>query len=221
MMKLSLHKEAMMKRLGTLLFILLMLPMMLTHAQDSPTPLPLAVEYQNKLYLMTTMPKSGDDLPGGLTFISDQLSDYYGASWSPDGSKLAFGSNSIWDGKQTYQVAAGLVYLPGSWTADGQLLFGHFEQQSEVIDYVAQIYSAAPKADAEQQLVVDKLPLKRGCGIGAELPMENRLWHEVGIGNVRPMWALTPYGLIYPANCDRDESLYRPSTGENFSFANG
>jgi hypothetical protein len=86
---------------------------------------------------------------------------------------------------------------------------------------VAQIYSAAPKADAQPQLVVDKLPLKLGCGIGAELPMENRLWHEVGIGNVRPMWALTPYGLIYPANCDRDESLYRPSTGENFSFANG
>src|ERR1043165_6092301 len=190
-----------MKRLGMLLFALLLMLPMVIQAQDSPLPFPLAVEYQNKLYVMTSVPKSADDLPAALTFISDHVSDYYGASWSPDGTKLAFGNNSIWDGKQTFQVAAGLSYLPGSWTADGQLLFAHFEQQSEVIDYLGQIYSAAPTADAQPQLIVNKLPIKLGCGLGAELPMENRLLHEVGLGNTRPLWALTPYGLIYPANC--------------------
>ncbi|MBI1276692.1 MAG: hypothetical protein GC179_01055 [Anaerolineaceae bacterium] len=213
-----------MKRFGMLLFILLMLPVTLIQAQESPLPLPLAVEYQDKLYLMTSVPRSAEDIPAALTLIGDQTDQYYGAEWSPDGTKLLYGSKNVWDGSQTIQLSVGIPSgVPKSWTHDGQVLVVKFldHDPASAIDYTVQVYTIAPEPTAKPKLIIDKMPVQEGCGIGTELPMENRLWHEVGIGNLRPLWVLTDYGLVYPAQCDGAISLYRPATGENFMLANG
>src|SRR5947208_2250730 len=115
-----------MKRLGMLLFMLLMLPMMGIQAQESPLPFPLAVEYQGKQYVMKTLPHSVDDLPSSLTFIGDVSPDlYYGASWSPDGTKLIYGGKYVWDGSQSSELPVSNLQsgAPISWTQDGQMLY--------------------------------------------------------------------------------------------------
>src|SRR3954471_1675166 len=116
-----------MKRFGMfLLTLLLTLPVMVSQAQDSSLPFPLAVEYQGKQYVLKTVPHSVDDLPSSLTLIGDISPNlYYGAAWSSDGTKLVYGGKYVWDGSQTSELPVNNLQsgMPISWTYDGQMLY--------------------------------------------------------------------------------------------------
>src|SRR5688572_5834947 len=118
-----------------ILLLILLLPVLILQAQEPP--LPLAVEYQEGLYILNGIPADVNELPQALLLISGRPGENYHAVWSPDGTKLAFIINAddepnsgqstlmVWDGGSELisLVEDARLEITINWTRDGRILY--------------------------------------------------------------------------------------------------
>lgn len=230
----------MIKSLKIILLLLCLLFPLTAQAQSGADLFPMAVKHQDGLYVLNAMPGSADSAAviAAATFLNNTPTYNYDAVWSPDGTKLAYTVSAgegafsaektimVWDGTQSIEIVTARLNtgFPVSWTRDGLLVYMVMTDNtaSDAFGLLTQVYTVAPVAGAQPDLVIDGLPFGVGCGGGSSVPMHWLTWEDSDFGGSRAILALTDYGLVYSAQCvGAKTSLYRPFSGETASLANG
>ncbi|MCU0514095.1 MAG: hypothetical protein MUE40_16185, partial [Anaerolineae bacterium] len=207
-----------------LLCVLLLPPVAL--AQPAPTIFPLAVVYEEALYVLAAPPTTPAAIPTEGVLLSDTPTYHYQAVWSPDGRWLAYTVSAdgdsaspqktlrVWDGRQSIDLVTGTFgAFPIYWTRDGRIVYmletGVYQGEA----LLTQVYTIAPEAGAQPDLAVDNMPFAPCFGGSSfPMPMDWLTWEDSDFGGSRPLLALTDYGVVYSECKGTDIALYRPFT---------
>jgi hypothetical protein len=214
----------------TLLLSLLMLVFAIQAQENSALP---TIAYTQDNTLNLYYPETGtselllDESSVPYTF-------FYRATWSPDGSRLAYlrpddvdTSLSTLivrnaDGQEIPVVSANFntPFAP-NWIDNEHILYAAYTGEHREFVSVLNAFSVAVTENAEPQLL-GTFDVSEGCGGGTNDPAQSDYYTETTLGGSREVFTLTPFGLVHDGQCVGAEvTLTNLETGESTRFAGG